>query len=93
MTRGAGRPNRFLINTYRQGIEDTAMEARFLVTRLAGVGEIKPHLEYHQIDAQLRERSASFVRQHRDRYAKSLRNLSDEDLSVAGFFLVARKPR
>lgn len=91
MTRDTGRPNRVLIDTYRRVLEDVAPDHEILVTRLAGVGDIDPHLPYDRIDAGRRKTSVDYVRSVRSKFAKSLRAISDEDLSVAGIFLVARK--
>jgi hypothetical protein len=91
MTRDKGRPNRVLVDTYRKVLEDVIPDFEIFVTRLAGVGDIDPHLPYDRIDASLRKTSVDYVRSVRDKFAKSLRAISDEDLSVAGIFLVARK--
>ena len=91
MTRETGRPNRVLIDTYRRALVEVAPDHELLVTRLAGVGEIDPHLPYDRIDAGLRKTAVDYVRSVRSKFAKSLRTISDEDLSVAGIFLVARK--
>ena len=91
MTRDTGRPNRVLINTYRQVLSDVIPDHSLLVTRLAGVGDIDPHLPYDQIDLGRRRQAVDFVRSVRSKFCHSLRAVSDEDLSAAGIFLVARK--
>jgi hypothetical protein len=91
LTRDRGRPNRVLINTYRQVLSECIPDHQLLVTRLAGVGDIDPHLPYDQIDGARRRQSVEFVRSVRSHFCASLRSVSDEDLSVAGVFLVARK--
>ena len=91
MTRDSGRPNRVLINTYRQVLAEVIPDHRLLVTRLAGVGDIEPHLPYDQIDSVRRRDAVDYVKSVRSKFSKSLRAISDEDLSVAGIFLVARK--
>jgi SAM-dependent methyltransferase len=91
MTRDTGRPNRVLVDTYRKALAEFVPDHEILVTRLAGVGEIDPHLPYDRIDPGLRKTAVDYVRSVRSRFARSLRALSDEDLSVAGIFLVARK--
>jgi SAM-dependent methyltransferase len=90
-TRDRGRPNRVLINTYRQVLSQVIPDHRLFVTRLAGVGEIAPHLPYEQIDRVRRNKAVDYVRSVRSKFCKSLRAISDEDLSVAGIFLTARK--
>lgn len=91
LTRAAGRPNRILIDRYRAALQREPVDFRLLVTQLAGVGEIAPHVPYADIDAERRQRSLQYVRSVRARFAASLRGLSDEDLSVSGFFLVATR--
>jgi hypothetical protein len=91
ITRGSGRPNRVLVNRYREALIGMQVPYRILVTRLAGVGDIVPHLPYEEIDSALRVKSLAYVRSVRGRFARSLQNLSDEDLSVSGFFLIAKR--
>lgn len=92
MTSGTGRPNRVLINEYRSMVQTLPLEAKLLVTRLAGVGDLEPHLEYDAIPEQQRALSIAYVQSVRHRFASCFRDVSDADLSVAGIFLVARKP-
>lgn len=91
LTRDRGRPNRVLVNTYRQVLSERIPDHQLLVTRLAGVGDIEPHLPYDAIDSALRRQAVDFVRSVRSRFCQSLRAVSDEDLSVAGILAVARK--
>lgn len=91
MTRDTGRPNRILIDTYRGALSELIPDHEILVTRLAGVGDIDPHLPYERIDAARRKAAVDYVRSVRSKFARSLRAISDEDLSVAGIFFVARK--
>ena len=91
MTKDAGRPNRILINSYRQVLTETIPDHQILITRLAGVGDIKPHLPYEKIDEALRNKSLDYINSIRSNLCKSLRLISNEDLSVAGIFIVAHK--
>lgn len=91
MVRASGRPNRALIHQYRNMLEGESVKFHLLVTRLAGVGDISPHLPYDEIADELRQRSLSYVGSVRHRFAESLRSVRDEDLCVAGFFLIAEK--
>ncbi|MBV8056659.1 MAG: hypothetical protein JO071_15615 [Deltaproteobacteria bacterium] len=92
MTRGSGRPNRVLINRYRDILEEERLEHSFFITRLAGVGDIVPHLPYEDISPDLLEKSLAYVRSVRARFAPCFDSASDQDLSVTGFFVVATKP-
>jgi SAM-dependent methyltransferase len=91
MTAGNGRPNRVMIQEYRSAMQALKLDGELLVTRLAGVGEISPHLPYESIAAGLRADSIAYVKSVRHRFAACFSAVSDEDLSVAGVFLVARK--
>ncbi|HQW20856.1 MAG TPA: methyltransferase domain-containing protein [Rhodocyclaceae bacterium] len=91
MTKGSGRPNRVMVHEYRKVFQDLGLEGQLLVTRLAGVGNIDPHLPYQMIPEHLRAQSIACVRSVRKRFASSFSKVSDEDLSVAGIFFVARK--
>lgn len=91
MTRNSGRANRVLVNQYRDAMSRPDLDTTILVTRLAGVGVIGPHLPYAEISEALRAKSLAYVRSVKSRFAQSLRTLSDEDLSVAGIFIVSRK--
>jgi SAM-dependent methyltransferase len=89
MDRWSGRPNRLRLDTYRAALDATGLEYQILVTRLASVGDIDPHVPYAHIDAGLRDASARYVEEVRPRLAARFRSLSTEDLSVAGIFIVA----
>ena len=87
----SGRPNRRLTNVYRDVLLSADCDWKILVTRLAGVGHIEPHQEYSAISEELRNASLEYVRAVRQRFCASFANVSDEDLSVSGVFLVAHK--
>lgn len=91
MTISSGRPNRILLHQYRSCLEELGIEYTLLVTRLAGIGEIKPHIPYHEIPLNIRKESLKYVHAVRHKFSYSFRNVSDEDLSVRGFFLVGKK--
>jgi SAM-dependent methyltransferase len=91
MTRNNGLPNRVLVHEYRLVLQDVLPDHKILVTRLAGVGDIDPHLPYERISDSLKEKSIDFVRSVRRRFARSMLSVSDEDLSIAGIFVIAHK--
>lgn len=91
MTRSSGKPNRVLIAHYRSVLEELGMKYSIKVTCLAGIGDITPHLEFNDIPADQREKSLTYIRSARSRFATSLQSMSDEDLCVAGIFIVAKK--
>lgn len=92
MVRDSGRPNRVLVHRYRAVSKEAGLSARFLVTRLAGEGDVTPHRPWDEIPADRRERALDYVRSVRRRFAPSLREVADEDLAVSGVFVVARRP-
>lgn len=91
MTKDSGKPNRVLVNRYRELLRKHLPKFQIYVTHLANVGEINPHLPYETIPRDLRRISLEYVSSVRHKFAKSLRDTSSEDLSVTGFFLVANK--
>lgn len=91
MTCASGRPNRVLLHRYEQCIAKLPLDAKFLVTRLAGVGDIIPHRIYTDIPLYLRQQAINYIQSVRYKFADSFHGVSDEYLSVAGVFIVARK--
>lgn len=91
MTMASGRPNRFLVNEYRNVLESSGLSFEILVTRLAGVGDIIPHKKFEDIEQEKREQAISYVRSARNKFADKFKIISDEDLSVTGIFIVAKK--
>ncbi len=92
MVQSSGRPNRVLLHRYRDALRVSGLRFELLVTRLAGEGEVTPHLPWDAIPADRRARALQYVRGVRHRFAASFRQVADEDLAVAGVFLVARNP-
>jgi SAM-dependent methyltransferase len=93
MTRASGRPNRVLVHRYAAALKDSGLDGEILVTRLAGVGDITPHLRYEEIAPELRRVAEEFVESRRRSFAEPFRLVPARDLAVAGIFLVARKAR
>lgn len=91
MTRFSGRPNRILVDSYRNLMDKLDVDHKILVTRLAGVGEISPHIQYDEIPESVREDSIQYVRSVRKYFASSLSHMTDADLSVTGIFLVGTR--
>jgi SAM-dependent methyltransferase len=88
----AGLPNRRLIGWYREALGRLGYDARYLITHVAGVeAECRPHvpLERGLPDPE----PLAHVAEIRPRLLARFRSLSDEELAIAGFVLVARKPR
>lgn len=91
MVEHSGRPNRIFVSDYKYCLERTGLDYKIIVTRLFGVGEIKPHLIYESIPSILRDRSLRYIESVKCNFAQSFKDKKSEDLSVAGFYIVARK--
>jgi SAM-dependent methyltransferase len=92
MTYDSGLPNRCLINAYRSCVFRLNATSQFLVTQLAYVGPVDPHLPFDKIPLKSREAALAELGKHKKNFAHSLQKISDNDLIVAGFFLILRKP-
>ncbi len=91
MTRGAGRPNRVLINDYRDWLERSGLTGELTVSRLAGVSEELDSAPWTALDKSAKYRALACVRAIRPRLSAKFKAMTDEDLAVAGLVLVARK--
>lgn len=91
MTHHSGRPNRVLYPAYREALGTLGLEARLLVTALAGVGDLDPFLPLEDVPAAQLASAVATVRATRSRMAPCFRGASDAELAVTGLFLVARK--
>jgi|SRR6516164_1496994 hypothetical protein len=91
MSRASGRPNRVLVDKYREVLEKNNLQFSILVTRLADVGDITPHCRYDEIPEDLRQKSLAYIRSIKPRLATRFRSMPDEALSVSGFFVIAKK--
>ncbi len=91
LSRHSGAPNRTLFPEYVQIANKCGLDATFLVTRLAGVGDIVPHLSWDNIPQNQRDQAVSFVRSVRSHFCAHFKNFSDKDLAITGLFMIARK--
>ena len=93
MTAQSGRPNRVLVNHYRNWLDQSSLNGEIRVTRLAGVdGEIRPSI-WKDIDQEQRNQALDYVTQIQNRLTKTYRSIDPKDLAVAGIILVATKPQ
>ena len=91
MTQGGGRPNRVLINAYRDWLARSGLSGELTISRLAGIAqEIEP-APWATLDKSATSRALACVRAIRPSLAGKFKGLADEDLAVAGLVLVARK--
>lgn len=91
-----GRPNRRTLHYYRSKMKELHYTAEIFLSEVIGrnggcrpVAGRKTRLEK---DADYEDWHLELVREIRPRLAAPFRHLDDEDLLVAGIFLVARKP-
>lgn len=91
MTTASGRPNRVMITEYRALLDELPVSYKLLITRLAGVGEITPHIEFDVLPEKLKQQSREYVNSVKHKFSKSIKKLPIDDLCVSGFFLVAKK--
>ena len=95
MALDSSKPNRKTIDYYRQKMNELGYESKMLVTEVAGrqrKGDLHPHKERPEYGTDFGDETLAVVREVRPRLNPRYRNLSDEDLMVAGIFIIARKP-
>lgn len=90
MTRASGRPNRILVDAYRRALDATSLDYEILVTGLAGVGDINPHVPYDRLAPGQRKQAEDYVQSVRHTFAEPYRSMSVSDLAVTGIFFIAR---
>lgn len=90
MSRGRGRPNRVLIDSYRHALARLGMRYEFRVTHLVGVGAVTP-APYDQLPEAQRALALDAVRRARPHLSKVFQDRDERDLSVASFFMTAVK--
>jgi SAM-dependent methyltransferase len=91
MTAETGLPNRILLPAYRDFIKRRGWTVRVGITRLVGVPDEFPALEWGEIPEEARRTALAAVRDIRIKLALPFRGMADEDLAVSGFVLVAEK--
>ncbi len=93
MSRHSGQPNRRLIDWYRARLDTLGYDAQLLVTRVVGRREELAYgARQPPIDAVSDRATRELLEAIRPRLQPGYRALADEDLAVAGIFIVARKP-
>lgn len=91
MTKDTGRPNRVLLPDYCAHVAARGWPARFGITRLAGVTEEFGNLPWEALPEAARRQALETVQTIRPSLAAPFAALSDIDLAVSGFVLVAEK--
>jgi SAM-dependent methyltransferase len=93
----SGKPNRKLMNYYRQRMGSLGYDPKLLVTGIIGVGvcgkgDIHPHKETIELGVDYPQATLDLVAEVRSRLIPAFKKLADEELIVDGIFIVARKP-
>ncbi|MBX3595921.1 class I SAM-dependent methyltransferase [Sphingomonas sp.] len=91
MSRRRGRPNRVLVNQYRDAAKRLGLEVEILATSMPGVGLVD-HLPYTDQPAEKRAAAEAHVEQIRSQLAPAFRDLPVEDLAIDSIALIAQKP-
>ena len=92
MATDSGIPNRKLLGYYRKQMAELGYEAKFLVTSVVGYGVVMPHQEQTELNGDCSRLALPVINAIRPKLCREFRGMTDEELMVGGFFLVARKP-
>ena len=90
----SGRPNRKLITYYREKVRALGYEGTGLITEVigrSGKGDLKPHAERLDMNAEYVANAARLVKEIRPSLTSEFNTMSDEELMVSGVFLIVRK--
>jgi len=93
MAKDSGKPNRRLINDYRDQMRKRGYEARLFISSIVGVGPLVPHKERIERGVDYGNKTVSLIDEIRPKLAHPYRKLAEEELAAAGIFLVAQKPK
>lgn len=91
MVGNSGRPNRILLASYRNWLDNSGLEGDFKVTRLAGATDDMPPTDWNDIESSQKKAALAFVKSVRRKLATPFKDNSDEDLAVSGIVLRAWK--
>ena len=95
MAKDSGRPNRKLRSDYHAILAELGYEGKLLITDVIGrrgMGDLHPHKETLDRQADYVATALSFVDEIRPRLIPRFKKLSDEELIISGIFMIARKP-
>ena len=93
MASDSGKPNRRLINEYREQMRKRGYDAKLFVSAILGNGPLIPHKEKIERGVDYGNKTVSLIDEIRPKLASPYRDLPEADLAAAGIFLVARKPQ
>ena len=92
MTYGSGKPNRKLINYYKQKMIDLGYEARILIAHIVGSeAEILPHKDTVVYSIDYSNSTTLLIKKIRPRLLDKFKCLTDDELIIDSIFLTAKK--
>lgn len=89
----SGGPNRVRCSAYVDAVEAMGMSYKLYITWLAGIPDILPlGTTWDNVSLELLTRSRQHVAEIRNKLVRPFKSMSDEDLMIASFALVAQIP-
>ena len=92
MAADSGKPNRKLINYYRQKMLEYSLNGKIFVTSILGQGPLIPHKEFVSPGVDYSDMQTKLIGKIRPKLTDTFRALPDSDLIPTGIFLIAQKP-
>lgn len=92
MAKDSGKPNRRLVNDYRELMSKRGYDAKLFVSSVVGAGALGQPKEKIERGVDYGNKTVSLIDEIRPKLAHPYRKLAEEELAAAGIFLVARKP-
>ena len=91
MASDSGKPNRKLIDDYREQVQKRGYCAKLLVSAVLGEGPLTPYKESIEPGVDYSEKTGALINSIRPKLAVPYRARSDAELATTGIFLVAKK--
>ena len=91
MAGDSGKPNRKLIDDYREQVQKRGYCAKLLVSAVLGEGPLTPYKESIEPGVDYSEKTGALINSIRPKLAVPYRARSDAELATTGIFLVAKK--
>lgn len=91
MAKDSGKPNRRLVNDYREEMRKRGYDAKLFISSIVGVGPLTPYKERIERGVDYGNKTVSLIEEIRPKLALPYRKLAEEELAAAGVFLVGQK--
>ena len=92
MASDSGIPNRKLLGYYRKTMRALSYDTKFLITRMIGHGPVVPHREISELDRNGSRLASPLIDEIRPKLSHAYKQMTDEELTVQGVFMVGKKP-